>query len=82
MPGRYPFLDPETAALVEAYEKAVLEAQEDAITDLLIASSQPGFEQAFAKLAVDKPPGVENGFRCTPTYMGEAVGPTREVRLG
>lgn len=71
----------ETIALLQAYEDRVIQIQEAAVTDLLIASSQPDFEEALASLACERPEGSSVGFRCTPMYAGEAVGPTREVRL-
>lgn len=72
-----------TVRLMAAYGRACEEIEAAAYMDLIVGPGQsPGFEPAFAHVSVEgSPPDAPPRFRCWPVYAGEAVGPTREVRL-
>ncbi len=72
----------ESLAIARAYSAACTQIEQEAMTDLIIASAIPDFEPAFARIFIEPAPPGALRFRCTPIYMQEAVGPTREVRIG
>jgi hypothetical protein len=75
---------PELLQAFARYMDAANKAKEEALWDLIVASHDPGFDPALCHF-IEGPGSLQTphgrSIQIVPMYQGEAVGPTREVRL-